>query len=229
MEGPMSTLVLMVLVPLIMSQLKKLYGKYTWLTPLTAPALGAVADMASNWAASYVPVVGLHQGGWKAAAVGLAGVGLREVADQLRIQFKGTGQGGFWRPFALVAFSMLAFTACSPVTSPTASPDQALQEAAKSLAQFAHDDLQQAIVIANQTNDQTAIMCYQTLDKYVGAGRVIDIPEIKGLVSAFQVGRNLLRQAKGTNPVLEDINRGCAALFTDAKITLIKLGLMGIK
>lgn len=227
MEGSMGMMILMVVVPLIMSQLKKLYGQHTWLIPVTAPVLGVLTDVASNLAATYAPVVGLQQG-WKAAAFGLAGVGLREIVDQLRAQFKGMGQGGAWRLFAFVVVSMLAITACSPATSTTA-PDQSLQEAAKSLAQFAHEDLQQAIVIAGQTDDQTAITCYQTLDKYVGAGRVLDIPEIKGLVSAFQTGRNLLRRVRGTNPVLEDINRGCAALFTDAKFTLIRLGLIGAK
>lgn len=72
------TPLLVILVPAILSQGKKLLGGNTWLVPLIAPALGAALDYVSSL------VTQTQVGSTKAAMLGLAGVGLREALDQMR-------------------------------------------------------------------------------------------------------------------------------------------------
>lgn len=72
------TPLLVVLVPLLLSQGKKLLGGKTWLIPLIAPALGVALNFVSALATQS------QVGSSNAAVLGLAGVGLREIIDQLR-------------------------------------------------------------------------------------------------------------------------------------------------
>lgn len=69
---------LMILVPLVISQAKRLVGAQTWLLPIIAPILGAAADVLAHYA------TGVGVGTIQAMILGMAGVGLREVVDQLK-------------------------------------------------------------------------------------------------------------------------------------------------
>jgi len=67
------------IVPILIGLLKQIWAKVpSRLLPILAPILGALADLLSGWAGlgSFGPQWG--------AAMGLAGVGLREVYDQNR-------------------------------------------------------------------------------------------------------------------------------------------------
>ena len=72
-------------VPILLAVVKNLVSAIPkWLLPILAPVLGAVAEIGLNYAGA--PAVGVMWG----AALGSAGVGLREIVDQLK---KG-GAGG---------------------------------------------------------------------------------------------------------------------------------------
>lgn len=65
--------------PLLTAGVKKVLPKIpTWLIPVLATALGAGFNLLTNYATS-------HQisNVWAAAALGLAGIGVREIKDQL--------------------------------------------------------------------------------------------------------------------------------------------------
>lgn len=73
------TALLPVLVPVVIAALKLLLPRLpTWLLPILAPLLGAAADLAMHYAG--LPSVGAPWG----AILGSAGVGLREIQDQVR-------------------------------------------------------------------------------------------------------------------------------------------------
>lgn len=70
--------VVIALVPIIVAGTKKyIPPSLTWLTPILAMVLGPIADMISQKA------TGVGVGTAAAAALGLAGVGLREIVNQL--------------------------------------------------------------------------------------------------------------------------------------------------
>jgi hypothetical protein len=67
-----------VLVPLLIAGLKKVLPSIPgYLLPIIAPVLGVVLDLINSFATSHATNL------WAAAALGLAGVGVREVKDQL--------------------------------------------------------------------------------------------------------------------------------------------------
>ena len=71
--------VVIALVPIIVALLKKLIPEsMSWLFPVLATVLGAALDTLSQY------TTGISRGPAAGAALGLAGVGLREVIDQLR-------------------------------------------------------------------------------------------------------------------------------------------------
>jgi len=72
------TLLTPVIVPLVIAGVKKVLPQIpTWLLPVLAPILGVVADLINSWASGAQTNLAL------AAVLGLAGVGVREVKDQL--------------------------------------------------------------------------------------------------------------------------------------------------
>lgn len=70
---------LVVLIPLLISQGKKLLGdRAQWLIPASAPVLGALVDFLQSL------VTNTSLGPTQAAVMGALGVWLREIVDQLR-------------------------------------------------------------------------------------------------------------------------------------------------
>lgn len=68
-----------VVVPVVIAGIKLAWDRIPkFLLPVVAPFLGIAADFVISWGAS-VPMMG-----WKAALLGMAGVGLREVVDQVK-------------------------------------------------------------------------------------------------------------------------------------------------
>jgi hypothetical protein len=138
------------------------------------------------------------------------------------------------RRLTLVFLIAFAFSGCIqhhvPVTVATGGTATAPADETPlmQLASFTAADLKQASDNAKASGDLTGQMCWDTLAKYVGTGTLANVPQIKGGASAFQAVRDVRRgiDSARTNPVLEDINRGCAPLITEARITLIKLGLL---
>lgn len=68
-------------VPLLIAAFKKLLPKIpVYLLPIIAPILGALGDFALS------ALAGVPSGGLGGALAGLAGVGVREIVDQLKQQ-----------------------------------------------------------------------------------------------------------------------------------------------
>ncbi len=83
MNTDLTVMLIPVVVPLLIAGIKKVLPKIPgWMLPVLAPLLGAAVDIASFYATgqSLGPVWG--------AALGSAGVGLREVVDQLKQRVK---------------------------------------------------------------------------------------------------------------------------------------------
>lgn len=73
------TIVTPIIVPLIIAGVKYIIPKIpTWLLPILAPILGAVLTIITNYAAQSSGNLVI------AAILGLAGVGVREIVDQLK-------------------------------------------------------------------------------------------------------------------------------------------------
>lgn len=71
--------VVIALIPILVNFIKKaIPEKYGWITPLLATVLGPIADFISQKA------TGVGVGPVAAAALGLAGIGVREIVNQLK-------------------------------------------------------------------------------------------------------------------------------------------------
>lgn len=77
-----------VIVPLILAGVKSVLPKLpSWTIPILAPVLGIAVDIVNSAATSHASNL------WAAAALGLAGVGIREVKDQIA-----PAANGGWKP-----------------------------------------------------------------------------------------------------------------------------------
>jgi len=100
-------------------------------------------------------------------------------------------------------------------------------EGLSALGAFAVEDLKWALADAQAHQDQAAVSCYTTLLDVVQSG-ALHVTRPKGAISAFQAGRDILGRggSGGVSALLQRINLGCAALFVDSKLVLLKLGLL---
>jgi len=130
--------------------------------------------------------------------------------------------------YLLLLFAFSGLVACSSAAR-VSNGDATEPDGLSGLAAFVKADLQAAYDDAVKHSDITGANCWGALLRHVGDGKVGDIPAIKGVASAWQAARDLRRRVQAGNPVLEDINRGCAAMFVEAKFTLLKLGIMGLR
>ena len=75
----LSTPVIIALVPILVMLIKKLIpDRLTWLIPLIATALGPVLDFLQSTFTTVAPTSA------RAIGLGLAGIGIRELIDQIR-------------------------------------------------------------------------------------------------------------------------------------------------
>jgi len=111
--------ILPLLVPILVTGVKTLLTKVpTWMLPILAPALGAVIDLIS------AKIGGFGASPILAAALGSAGVGLREIKDQVqqRIQNKGPLPPTVVGLLLLGALSF-GFVGCKSVNPTTGQPE----------------------------------------------------------------------------------------------------------
>jgi hypothetical protein len=118
-----------ILVPLVLSQAKKLLGdKYNYLIPISAPVLAAVADWVQSLAS------GSSLGPTQAALLGAVGVCLREIIDQIRQSLPAGStfakQVIAW--FVIGSIAVLGLSACS-TASGQIKTQQALHATAEAL------------------------------------------------------------------------------------------------
>ncbi len=78
--SPIVTVLIPVLVPMIVSQLKKL-PMPTWVIPIMSMILGAATEVTAQLAGGAPITASMPVDG---GVLGLAGVGIREVFDQIR-------------------------------------------------------------------------------------------------------------------------------------------------
>lgn len=92
-------------------------------------------------------------------------------------------------------------------------------------------DLQAAAARATAANHRAGMTCYPTLLKYVGADTTVgESLKVAGMFDAFEAGLLAARggvQGLEQNPAVQDIHLNCAALVSEARFTLIKLGVIG--
>jgi hypothetical protein len=91
-------------------------------------------------------------------------------------------------------------------------------------------DLQAALARATAADDKPAIQCYAGLIPIIQSlpGQIPD-PNFAGVVDAFEAARILSKKAQGfsgaNNPLIQNVNLACAALFNDTQGDLLRLGL----
>lgn len=95
--------------------------------------------------------------------------------------------------------------------------------AGKNLQLVTTADIDAAIVLAQQSNDADGLACWQAIKSAMPAGADSVQIEVKGVASAWQLGRNARRGVDaGVDPA---VHRACAVLVVDAEQTAGKLGL----
>lgn len=102
------------------------------------------------------------------------------------------------------------------------------------LGKLKADDIQAALVLATQANDKAAMQCYPVLLQELAnlaASTGQPAPDVKGLVSVFQLARNASKKVQsgattGQSDLVQRINLGCAALFNDTQGDVLRLGVM---
>jgi len=89
-------------------------------------------------------------------------------------------------------------------------------------------DLQAALARATRADDKPAMMCYPVLIGIVqGLPSQTPDTQLAGIVDAFEAARVLSKKAAGfsgsTDPMIQAVNLGCAALYNDAKGDVLRL------
>lgn len=172
--------------------------------PMLSMVLGPLLD----WAFTLVTS---HQSGPHAVLFGLVAIGMREFGDQLRKTVA--------KPAALIVVVGLA-CAVSGCATGGGKPD-----VLGTISKFTIEDLQAAADDAKMHNDIVALDCWGIL-LGLAQGGVPAPPKIIGVATAIQAKRDLTGAAGQSKigEVKRLVNRGCAALFVEENVTLMKLG-----
>lgn len=85
---------------------------------------------------------------------------------------------------------------------------------------FQADDVDAAILIAQNAKDAVAEACYKAIRKHLD---VAPSPVTKGIVSTYAAARAAVRAARA--PLAEDVHTACAPLVLDAAEFSRRLGL----
>ena len=86
---------------------------------------------------------------------------------------------------------------------------------------FSSEDVDAAIVIAQQTKDVVAEACYRAIRKHTDAPANL---ATKGIVSSYAAARAKVREARAG--LAEDVHTACSPLVVDAGTFASRLGLM---
>lgn len=120
----------------------------------------------------------------------------------------------------LIVCALVAGCLSGCATVAGSSPAQGAAE--DQLEKVTKADLDSAIAEASAAGDDQAVKCFTLVQDFVGKGA--PAADIKGVFSAFEATR-LLRRRVDTG-VPEELHIACAPLILDARITLVKLGLI---
>ncbi len=143
-----------------------------------------------------------------AAAVFAAGLGLSGCAGGLSIPTLSIGN---------------ASTPAMSVNAGVSTPGTA-SSALDTISQFTITDLQNADASAVANGDVIAHACYPALEKFVIATQVsigtANSGTVSGAFSAFQAGRNVVKQGKGmlSQGIPVYLELGCAPLLQDVRL-----------
>ena len=124
------------------------------------------------------------------------------------------------KSFVLVAALMLSACATAGTLGTDPSPEDGLSR----LAAFTINDLQDADKQAVAAGDDIAHLCYPALIQFI-TERQGDTGTVSGAFSAFQRARNVANRVDAGLP--QYLLIGCAPLFTDARLMLAKMALVG--
>lgn len=130
------------------------------------------------------------------------------------------------RAITTVLAGLLVFMGCSSagMLAPSGPFDD--------ITKLAVPDLQRALAKATAADDKPAMMCYPVLIEVVQGleanGIGVDL-SFQGPAEAFENTRLLAKKAQSftgaTNPLIQKVNLGCAALYNDAKGDVLRLGI----
>jgi hypothetical protein len=152
----------------------------------------------------------------------LGGLIVAEVLLVLWLTFKGDEMQKY-RATSLMATILLIAALAAIAGCATVAGTLPVQGAAENqLEKVTKVDLDSAIAQATAAGDDQAVKCFTLVQDFVGKGA--PAADIKGVFSAFEATR-LLRKRVDTG-VPEDLHIACAPLILDARVTLVKLGLI---
>jgi hypothetical protein len=123
------------------------------------------------------------------------------------------------RAFALLTVFAFVF-GCT-----TAQVNQANANLQKFLA-FTVKDAQAALADAIRVGDKPGAQCWTGVGTILGSAQaqsLAQVPQIVGLATAIQAGRDLKYESQAIKASADDINMACAAMIVDSKVTIAAL------
>ncbi len=109
--------------------------------------------------------------------------------------------------------AVLVLSACASVG------DQVLKAGTTGAVRFGAEDVDAAIVIAQQTKDTVAEACYRAIRKHTDAPANL---ATRGIVSTYAAARAKTREARAG--LAEDVHVACAPLVVDSGTFASRLG-----
>lgn len=215
--------VVIALIPVIIMALKRVlpadlrderFAKLLY--PAVALALGPSLDLLMSKLVA-------HETGPHAALYGLLAIGLRELIDQ--------GKKTVQTPSALKVLAAAtligSLAGCATGANlPTNLPVHAGNPLTV-LQKYTREDVQAALDLSKLSNDIVGQDCWGTLLVVMDQIGSNPLPQLKGIASTIQLKRNLMGQGAAPGQisgVKKAINRGCAALFVEEEVTIMKMG-----
>lgn len=143
----------------------------------------------------------------------------------------------FKAPVLLVGVLGLAMAGCTAGAQQSLAALEAAQgdpaAQVQIIKEWKRNDLLAATARATAAGDKIGALCYSTLAKYVDStdATLGTALQFAGVWDAFEAARIGVKAGTSgslaDNPVLQDLQIGCAPLIGDIRLTLIRLGIMG--
>lgn len=141
------------------------------------------------------------------------------------------------RVLASALILVLALTGCTDAAKQSIAALEAAQgdpaAQVQIIKEWKRNDLLAATARATAVGDKIGALCYSTLAKYVDStdATLGNSLQFAGVWDAFEAARIGVKAGMAgslaDNPVLQDLQIGCAPLVGDIRLTLIRLGIMG--